>query len=42
MRTHILLTRHFTIVVRADAYARVNKVSCKQTIYLAFIALSGK
>ena len=39
MRTHILLIRHFTIVVRADAHARVNKVSCKQAIDLVFIAL---
>ena len=29
MRTHILLIRHFTIVARADAHARVDKVSCK-------------
>ena len=26
MRTHILLIRHFTIVVKADVHARVNKV----------------
>ena len=39
MRTHILLIRHFTIVVRADAHARVSKVSCKQAIDLVFIAL---
>ena len=39
MRTHILLIRHFTIVVRADAHARINKVSCKQAIDLVFIAL---
>ena len=29
MRTQILSVRHFTTVVRADAHARVNKVSCK-------------
>ena len=29
MRMHILLIRHFMIVVRADAHARVNKVSRK-------------
>ena len=39
MRRHILLIRHFTIVVGADTYARVNKVSCKQAIYLVFVAL---
>ena len=39
MSTHILLTRHFTIVARADAHARVKKVLCKEAIYLFFIAL---
>ena len=39
MRTHIFSVKHFRIVVRADTQARVNKVSCKQAIYLVFIAL---
>ena len=34
-----LSVRYFMIVVRADTYARINKVSRKLAIYVVFIAL---
>ena len=37
MRTLVFSVRHFTIVVRTDIHARVNKVSCKQAIYLVLL-----